>query len=58
MGRLCIYGTVLNSVDTVEMSIRSVFRPEADIMITDGGSTDGTYEKLLEISKDYNLRDL
>jgi len=47
---------VLNSVDTVERSIRSVFRPDADIVITDGGSTDGTYERLLEISKDYNLR--
>jgi len=47
---------VLNSADTVERSIRSVFRPDADIVITDGGSTDGTYERLLEISKDYNLR--
>jgi hypothetical protein len=49
--RLCLYGTVLNSADTVERSIRSVFRPDADIVITDGGSTDGTYERLLEISK-------
>ena len=56
MVRLCLYGTVLNSADTVERSIRSVFRPDADIVITDGGSTDGTYERLLEISKDYNLR--
>jgi len=56
LSRLCLYGTVLNSVDTVEASIRSVFRPDADIVITDGGSTDGTYEKLLEISKDYNLK--
>ncbi|MFP3287490.1 MAG: glycosyltransferase family 2 protein [Acidilobus sp.] len=56
MARLCLYGTVLNSVDTIEASIRSVFRPDADIVITDGGSTDGTYEKLLEISKDYNLK--
>jgi glycosyltransferase involved in cell wall biosynthesis len=47
---------VLNSADTVEGSIRSVFRPDADIVITDGGSRDGTYERLLEISKDYNLR--
>jgi glycosyltransferase involved in cell wall biosynthesis len=54
--RLCLYGTVLNSADTVERSIRSIFRPDADIVITDGGSTDGTYERLLEISKDYNLR--
>ncbi|WP_158543105.1 glycosyltransferase [Acidilobus sp. 7A] len=56
MSKLCLYGTVLNSVDIVERSIRSVFRPDADIVITDGGSRDGTYEKLLEISKDYNLR--
>jgi len=56
LSRLCLYGTVLNSADTVERSIRSVFRPDADIVITDGGSTDGTYERLLEISKDYNLR--
>jgi len=56
LGKLCLYGTVLNSIDTVERSIRSVFRPDADIVITDGGSRDGTYERLLEISKDYNLR--
>jgi len=56
LARLCLYGTVLNSVDTIEASIKSVFRSDADIVITDGGSTDGTYEKLLEISKDYNLK--
>jgi glycosyltransferase involved in cell wall biosynthesis len=53
---LCLYGTVLNSVGTVEKSIASVFRPDAEIVITDGGSIDRTYEKLLEISKEYNLR--
>jgi DNA-binding NarL/FixJ family response regulator len=37
LSRLCLYGTVLNSADTVERSIRSVFRPDADIVITDGG---------------------
>jgi glycosyltransferase involved in cell wall biosynthesis len=56
LSRLCLYGTVLNSADTVERSVRSVFRPDADIVITDGGSRDGTYERLLELSKDYNLR--
>ena len=54
--RICLYGTVINSADTVERSIRSVYRPDAEIVVVDGGSTDGTYEKLLEISKDYNLR--
>ena len=54
--RLCLYGTVFNSSDTVELSVRSVFRPDADIVVVDGGSTDGTYERLLEISKDYNLK--
>ena len=56
VSRLCLYGTVLNSVDTVERSISSVFRPDAEIVVVDGGSTDGTYEKLLEISKEYNIR--
>ena len=54
--RLCLYGTVLNSVDTVERSIESVFRPDAEMVVVDGGSTDGTYEKLLEMSKEYNLK--
>jgi len=52
---LCLYGTVLNSVDTVEKSIARVFRSDAEIIINYGGSRDGTYEKLLEISKEYNL---
>ena len=56
MARLCLYGTVLNSADTIERSLRSVFRPDAEIVVVDGGSTDGTYERLLEISRDYNLR--
>ncbi len=56
MPRLCVYGTVLNSVDTLERSIASFYRPDAEIVIVDGGSTDGTYERLLEISKDYNLK--
>ncbi|MGC9113356.1 glycosyltransferase [Acidilobus sp.] len=54
--RLCLYGTVLNSAETVEDSIKSVYRPDAEIVVVDGGSRDGTYEKLLEIVKDYNLR--
>ncbi|ADL19079.1 Glycosyltransferase [Acidilobus saccharovorans 345-15] len=53
---LCLYGTVLNSVDTVERSIRSVYRPDAEIVVVDGGSRDSTYERLLEIAKDYNVK--
>lgn len=53
---LCLYGTVLNSVNTVEASVRSVYRPDAEIVVVDGGSRDGTYERLLEIAKDYNVK--
>ncbi|ADL19019.1 Glycosyltransferase [Acidilobus saccharovorans 345-15] len=56
MPGLCLYGTVLNSVNTVEASIRSVYRPDAEIVVVDGGSRDGTYERLLELSKDYNVK--
>jgi glycosyltransferase involved in cell wall biosynthesis len=54
--RLCLYGTVLNSAETVEDSIRSVYRPGAEIVVIGGGSRNGTYEKLLEMVRDYNLR--
>jgi glycosyltransferase involved in cell wall biosynthesis len=54
--RYSVYGTVYNSLGTVEASIRSVFRPEYEIVITDSFSTDGTYEKLLELRKDFNLK--
>ncbi|MGC9107557.1 MAG: glycosyltransferase [Infirmifilum sp.] len=47
---------MLNSVDTVETSIRSVYRPDAEIVVVDGGSRDGTYEKLLETAKEYNVK--
>ncbi|MGC9072369.1 MAG: glycosyltransferase family 2 protein, partial [Acidilobus sp.] len=53
---LCLYGTVLNSVNTVEASIRSVYRPDAEIVVVDGGSRDGTYEKLMELAKEYNMK--
>ena len=56
VSRLCLYGTVLNSVDTIERSIESVFRPDAEMVVVDGGSTDGTYEKMLEMSKEFNLK--
>lgn len=51
-----VYGTVFNNADTVEDAIKSVFKPEYNIVVVDAYSTDGTYEKLLEIRKDYNLK--
>ncbi|QGA68895.1 glycosyltransferase [Sulfolobus sp. E11-6] len=51
----CIYGTVFNNVNTVEDSIKSVWDPEYTIVITDNYSTDGTWEKLQELRKEYNL---
>lgn len=53
--RLWVYGTTFNNVDTVEESIASVFAPDVGISIVDAYSTDGTYEKLLELKKEYNL---
>jgi len=54
--KICIYGTVFNNVRTIEESVESVWRPEHDIVIVDNYSTDGTWEKLLELRKDYNLK--
>ncbi|MEM4757253.1 MAG: glycosyltransferase family A protein [Desulfurococcaceae archaeon] len=54
--KVCIYGTVLNNFPFIEESIKSVWRPDAEIIVVDSYSTDGTWEKLLEIRKDYNLR--
>ena len=56
MAWLYLYGTVLNSADTLERSIRSILRPDAEIVVVDGGSTDRSYERPLEISRDYNMR--
>lgn len=39
----------------IEKSIRSVFRSSYDIVIVDSYSTDGTWEKLQELKKEYNL---
>ena len=55
MSRICIYGTVYNNVNTVEESIKSVFNPSYDIVIVDNYSEDGTWQKLLELRKEYNL---
>ncbi|WP_338600741.1 glycosyltransferase family 2 protein [Sulfolobus tengchongensis] len=55
MSNICIYGTVYNNYNTIEYSIKSIWRPDYVIVITDNYSTDGTWEKLQEIKKEYNL---
>ena len=52
---ICVYGTVFKNVDTVEVSVKSVWRPDYNIVIVDNYSTDGTWEKLQELRKEYNL---
>jgi glycosyltransferase involved in cell wall biosynthesis len=56
MANICVYGTVYNNEGTLEESIRSVWKPEHEIVIVDNYSTDGTWEKLLELKKEFNLR--
>ena len=51
----CIYGTVFNNVFTLEESIKSFWRPDAVIVITDNFSTDGTWGKLESLRKEYNI---
>jgi len=53
---ICLYGTVLNSLNTIEKSLKSVYRPDAEIVVVDGGSNDGTYERLIELSKEFNMK--
>ena len=55
MPNICVYGTVYNSISTIEGSIRSVFDPSYTIVIVDSYSTDGTWEKLQELKKEFNL---
>ncbi|WP_404990979.1 glycosyltransferase [Desulfurococcus sp.] len=50
-----MYGTVFNNVQYFEESIKSVFNPNYDIIIVDSCSTNGTWGKLLELRKEYNL---
>jgi glycosyltransferase involved in cell wall biosynthesis len=45
------YGTVYNNVNTVEKRIESIWRPEYEIVIVDNYSSDGTWEKLIELRK-------
>lgn len=53
---LCLYSTVFNNVQYVEQSISSVWRPDAEIVVVDSFSTDGTWEKLLILRKEFNLK--
>ena len=55
MNHICVYGTVFNSVNTVKKSISSVFNSSYDIIVVDNYSSDGTWEKLQELKKEYNL---
>ncbi|BBG23191.1 hypothetical protein IC006_0475 [Sulfuracidifex tepidarius] len=55
MSATCIYGTIFNNIKTVENSIKSVFDPSYSIIIVDNYSNDGTWEKLQEVKKEYNL---
>ena len=51
-----MYGTVYNNVDSIEKSIQSIFRPEYDMVVVDSFSSDGTYQKLLSLRKEYNFK--
>ncbi|ADB86543.1 glycosyltransferase family 2 protein [Saccharolobus islandicus] len=50
-----IYATVFNNVSTLDESVKSVWRSDSIIVITDNYSTDGTWERLQGLKKDYNL---
>jgi len=52
---VCLYATVFNNANTLEEAIKSVWRPNYTIIITDNYSFDGTWEKLQELRKEYNL---
>ncbi|MGC8983596.1 MAG: glycosyltransferase, partial [Desulfurococcaceae archaeon] len=54
--KICLYGTVYNNAGTVEECIKSVWRPEYEIVVVDNYSTDGTWEKLLELRREFNLK--
>ncbi|MGC9012471.1 glycosyltransferase family 2 protein, partial [Thermogladius sp.] len=56
MADVCVYGTVFNNARYVEESIKSVYRPNYTIVVVDSYSTDGTWEKLLELKRDFNLK--
>jgi len=47
---------VFNNVNTVEESIKSIWRPDYEIVVVDNYSTDWAWEKLLELGRKYNMR--
>ncbi|RIB35234.1 MAG: hypothetical protein BXU00_02820 [Candidatus Nanoclepta minutus] len=57
--KLGIYGTIYNNADTVKTTIKTLVNSIEDLfdeiifVITDNYSDDGTYEKLLELKKEY-----
>jgi hypothetical protein len=52
---ICVYGTVYNSV-ILTRYIENVFKPEfSAVVVVDSYSTDGAYEKLKQIEKEFNL---
>ena len=63
MPLISIYGTVLNNGYVIEESIRSLagvlpnFSERYELVIVDNYSTDGTWEKLLRLKREFkNLR--
>ncbi len=58
---LSIYGTVYNSVSSVEIVIKNLYntfykiKDRIEIVIVDNFSDDGTFEKLKEMSENYNI---
>ena len=51
-----VYGTAFNNVDTIENTISSIYSSDINVVVVDAYSNDGTYEKLTELKKEYNLQ--
>jgi hypothetical protein len=51
-----VYGTVLNNYYTVEQSLKTIWGSCYEIVSVDSFSTYGTYAKLLEFKKEYNIK--
>ncbi|MBB5255258.1 glycosyltransferase [Sulfurisphaera ohwakuensis] len=52
---ICVYSTAFNNVSSVDTSVMSFWRSNYHIIIADNYSTDGSWEKLQELRKEYNL---